>query len=797
MNDLIPAPKAPPADPLLPSASVNMTARRRPPAQSPRDLLFVLFWHRGKVTAFFLVALAFTALAVVVMPSTYKSDSTLLVKLGADTVNPDISAQIGGQVIQPVIQRDTQMKTELEVLKSNEIAISVVKKLGPGHILRKNAQPLSGDVSDPMFRQALLALQQNLSLDVVPDTGVLSVSYQSGDSRLAQQIVSTYVNSYLAQRGDVYTNSRSAKYLNGQREEIIGKMEDLQTQMRQIKASAGIGNPEEQRQILQARIGGLEHDAAEARTNRASAEASIAAITGQLAIVPKTIDTQHTHNAAMNWVDESKKENAKLHQDLADAMVRYQPTSIQVKVLEERVAASDAQLAKAGDQGETIEGVNPAYQELSTRLETSRVESRVSEKKEAALNAELATAKVELDKLNNTAQQIAELQRQYNLAEDKLKVVAQAADRASILQGFEDHGLSNITVIQPATLPLKPVAPNRLLILVLGMFVAGSGAVALAIGAEAMSRSTKRPEDIDRLTALPSVSVPVVDQSAYLGAPAPAVGPAGVFKRLGLAKETGLSIVTRAAGTNGSRNGAHTAAHVNGHSTVTPVRRWSPQLLQAAHGIIDGLLFDSILSAKGSATFVTGLVSCRPGQGASTLSSYIASAIADRLEGSSVMLDDEQVLLIDADLTEPTQHRLLSMNESPGLGDWLAVASDADMSLDPFIQHTNHGRLSLMAAGRTTGVTRLLDRADRLLEQATLSHRHVVIDLPPVSSTPTSLRLAAKCNAVLVVVECGNLHQEVVRRTVAALQQAGANVAGVVLNKRRFPIPDWLYERSS
>ena len=793
MNDLIPAPKAPSVDPLLPG--VNMTARRRPPAQSPRDLLFVLFWHRGKVTAFFLVALALTALAVVVMPSTYKSDSTLLVKLGADTVNPDVTAQIGGQVIQPVIQRDTQMKTELEVLKSNEIAISVVKKLGPGHILRKNIQALSQDESDPTFRQALLALQQNLSLDVVPDTGVLSVSYQSGDARLAQQIVSTYVDAYLAQRGDVYTNSRSAKYLTEQRDSIIHKMEDLQTQMRQIRSYAGVGNAEEQRQILQTRIGGLEHDAAEARTTRAAADASVATITTQLASVPKTINTSQTHNAAMNWADEQKKANSLLHQQLADALVRYQPTSPTVKQLQERVAASDELLAKSSDAGETIEGVNPAYQELSTRLETSRVEAGVSEKKEGAINAELMQAKIELDKLNSTGQQIAELQRQCNLLDDKLKIVSQAADRAALLQGFEDQGLSNITVIQPATLPLKPVAPNRLLILVLGLFIAGSGAVALGIVSESMSRTAKRPEDIDRLTALPSVSVPVIEQSTYMGSAAPALGTAGMFKRLGLSKgnESGMSIVTRAAGTNGARGGPISSSH----NTLTAVRRWSPQLLQAAHGIIDGLLFDSILSAKGSSTFVTGLVSCRPGQGASTLASYIASAIADRLEGTSAMVDDEQVLLIDADLTEPTQHRLLSLNESPGVGDWLAVASDADLSLEPFIQHTNHGRLSLMAAGRTTGITRLLDRADRLLAQATLTHRHVVLDLPPVSSTPTSLRLAAKCNAVLVVVECGNLHQEVVRRTVAALQQAGANVAGVVLNKRRFPIPDWLYERAS
>lgn len=797
MNDLILTKNAVPADPLV---GQTHHQHRRPASQSPRDLLFVMFWHRGKVMAFFVAALLLTALAVIVMPSTYRSEAKLLDKLGSDTISPDISANLGGAVIQPIIQRDTQMKTELEVLKSNEIALAVVRSLGAGRILHKDAQPITQDESDPVFKQALLALQQNIGLDVVPDSGVLDVTYENGDAKLAQDVCGAYVNAYLASRGDVYSNLRNAAFLQNARETSIAKMDDLQDRIRKIKTEAGVGNVDEQRQILQTRIGVLDADAATARTSRTSAEAEITQINGQLASVPEHVVSTQTHNPAMNWVDDARKENAHMHQELADAKVRFMPQSLQVKVLEQKVAASDEIIAKASTEGESIEGINPAYQELSTRLQTARVDAEVNRQKETAINGELKQANADLEKLNAVGQQVEALTRLSTMQEAKTTIVSAASDRAQLLADLEKQKLNNVVVIQPATLPLKPVAPNRLLLLVLGVFVAASGAVALGIGAEAMSRTTKRPEDIDRLTALPSVSVPVVESHGYMGAANNgALDGGGMLKRLGLFKagDPKVSVVARAPGTAVTRTGSHTNGQANGSSDLRPVRRWSPQLLQAAHGIIDGLLFDAILSAKGSNTFITGLVSCRPGQGASTLASYVATAIADRLEGSSPALDDEQVLLIDADLTEPTQHRLLSLNESPGLGDWLAVASDADGSIDPFVQRTNHGRLAMMAAGRSGGVTRLLDRMDRLIEQATIDHRHVVIDLPPVSSTPTSLRLAAKCNAVLLVVECGNMHQEVVRRSVIALQQAGAKVAGVVLNKRRFPIPDWLYERAS
>ena len=794
MNDLVLASNSSSADPLLAHAQPHQQHGRRAATTSPRDLLFVLFWHRRKVALFFVVALGLTVAAVLAMPSRYQSEATLLNKLGSETM-PDATASLGGPMIQPVIQRDMQMKTELEVLKSNEIAVGVVKKLTPGTILRSNDQPASDSEQDPLFKTALMALKQNLSLGVVPDSNVLSISYESRYPKLAQDVVNAYVDQYYAQRSKVYSATRSASILKGERElsvQRLGKMEDA---IRTIKDEAGVGNIDEQRVILQAQIGQLQRDASDARTARITAEVQVEQLTAQLKVVPRTVISSQTHNQAMNWVDDLRKDVARLQQQLNDAQTRYNEASPQVRILRDKLDGSRKLLASAGDSaGESIEAMNPTYQELSTRLETSRVDAKVAQAKEASVTGELAKSDAQLKKVNEVEQRIKAMLRNANLSEDTLKLVSQAASRAELMSAFEAEKANNVTVVQAATLPLKPIAPNRLMLLVLGVFVAASGAVGLGIVAETLSRSTKRPEDIDRIAALPCVSVPVVDETAYLGRAVAAKTPSLMDKLLpGKTAEPKTTIVTRAAGTNGTA-GPRLAS---GTSDVRPMRRWSPQLLQAAHGIVDGLLFDSILKNKDHHAFVTGLVSCRPGQGASTLGAYVASAIADRLEASMALSVDDQVLLIDGDLAEPTQGHLLSTNDSPGLGDWLTIATDAEPSIDPFVHETSHSRLALLPAGRSSGASRLLDRMDRLLIEATRNHRHVVIDLPPVSTTPTALRLAAKCNAVLLVVECGNLHQEVVRRSVRALQAAGANVAGVVLNKRRFPIPDWLYERAA
>ena len=796
MNDLILRNQSNTGDPLL--ATQGAPSSPRGVHASPRDLLFVLFWHRRRVVVFFVAALLLTALAVIAMPSTYRSESTLLVKV--ETVTNDPTAAISGPMIQPVMQRDMQMKTELEVLKSREISEAVVSSLGADRVLRSDTKAASDSAEDPTFRQAMTALGQNLTLEIASDSNVLRVSYESGDPKLARDVTEAYVAQYLTHRTKVYTNAANATFLRGERESTQKKILGLEEQIRTIKDQAGVGNVDEQRQILQSRIGAMQGGVTEARTMRVSADAEVAALLSQMKIVPAKIVTQITLNASLGSVDALRKDINTLELQLADARSRYMPGSTQVRVLEDKIVSSRLLLTTVSDSpGERIEAVNPTYKELESRLESAKTNAEVYRAKEQAMLGEIANAETDLKRVNDVELRVNSLLRSANLSETTLATISKAADQAGLVASYQNDNLNNVSIVQPATIPLRPIAPNRLMLLVLGLFVAGSGAIGLGIASETLSRTTKRPEDIDRLTSLPCVSVPVVDSQTFMGQPQP--GKSSRFFGLLTGKKEpargSTTVVTRAAGTSGASSVGATVRNTNAGADVRPLRRWSPQLLQSAHGVIDGLLFDVIRKSTASHAFTTGIISCRPGQGASTLSAYIASAIADRLEASLPLHPNDHVLLIDTDLAEPTLHRLLSLNDTPGVGDWLSSATDSDSSIEAFIQPTNHARMSLMPAGRANNVTRLLDRVDRMLDEATRNHRHIVLDLPPVSSTPTALRLAAKCDAVLVVVECGNLHQEVVRKNVRALQAAGANVAGVVLNKRRFPIPDWLYERSS
>jgi Mrp family chromosome partitioning ATPase len=85
------------------------------------------------------------------------------------------------------------------------------------------------------------------------------------------------------------------------------------------------------------------------------------------------------------------------------------------------------------------------------------------------------------------------------------------------------------------------------------------------------------------------------------------------------------------------------------------------------------------------------------------------------------------------------------------------------------------------------------DEFRKLLVQMKKAYRFIVLDLPAVNEASWTVRLARLCDGVCLVVEAERSRWEVVDRTREQLVRSNANVLGVVLNKRKMHIPEWLY----
>jgi hypothetical protein len=84
----------------------------------------------------------------------------------------------------------------------------------------------------------------------------------------------------------------------------------------------------------------------------------------------------------------------------------------------------------------------------------------------------------------------------------------------------------------------------------------------------------------------------------------------------------------------------------------------------------------------------------------------------------------------------------------------------------------------------------LKDYWERLAGRADL----IILDTPSVLSSPLAQALAPTVDGVILVVEAERTRSEVALAAKDALTLAGANILGVVLNKRRYHVPKPIYD---
>jgi hypothetical protein len=95
---------------------------------------------------------------------------------------------------------------------------------------------------------------------------------------------------------------------------------------------------------------------------------------------------------------------------------------------------------------------------------------------------------------------------------------------------------------------------------------------------------------------------------------------------------------------------------------------------------------------------------------------------------------------------------------------------------------------------RETG-TLTTDSLRASLDAIASGYDWIVIDGPPVLESPDAATLGVVADGVVVVVQAGRTKRPVLTRSVDLMNRAGGRVLGMVLNRRRLEIPEFIYRR--
>lgn len=448
--------------------------------------------------------------------------------------------------------------------------------------------------------------------------------------------------------------------------------------------------------------------------------------------VARTSDAQQISDQADRWVKEGR-EVVEFPQVALDRLV----TDLKAKV-----ALSESKLAELRTR---YRDKHPMVKGLLDSLQADR--DKLKSEASRAFDAILTAAQTEQAKL-------AESQKKFKAAEaavfdmnkekTRYEVLQSQKGRAEtmyqlVMQKTKEYDLSskdqlqNMVIIDRATTPLKPVKPNKPLILAGSVFGGLAVALAFAFFVNFLDDSVKSQDDVESYLRLPFLG--------YI----PNIKTTSVVER-------------------------DLQAHIQ--PTSSPAEGF--RTLRAAVSLAKN-------SDKLRNIAVTSTI---PSEGKSLVASNYAIVTAQT---------GLRTLLVDSDLRRPSVHKAFQLQSPIGLSAYL---SGRVHSIDEIVHKTEVPNLDVICCGATpSNPSELISSKQMLqfLEDVSSRYDRVVVDCPPVSAVADPLVVGSMCDGLIFVTKFNKIRREHALRSVQRIQDAGIFIIGCVLNDIDFEGKDSYY----
>ncbi|MGI6376311.1 MAG: polysaccharide biosynthesis tyrosine autokinase [Anaerolineae bacterium] len=335
-----------------------------------------------------------------------------------------------------------------------------------------------------------------------------------------------------------------------------------------------------------------------------------------------------------------------------------------------------------------------------------------------ATRTEIAAEQARLDAANS-ARAIQEYRA--NIAALQQKLVSYQSNYASLLLTAQG-GSNYVSVVEPATVPRRPVSPNVPQTVAvsagLGLLLAIVGAVVL----ELLSDDIEDAEEAQRVTGLQLL--------------------ASIWKLPANGHGEGL-VTVRSPGS----------------PSVEPFRVLR---INVQYSSVDAPLRTVLVTSPG------------PSEGKSTILSNLAVVYAEA---------GQRVVIADTDLRRPVQHVIFGLKNDRGLSD---LVRDRELALADCLQPGPVENLRVLCAGAVPPNPTQVLASQRMQEVLTALRAEtdvLLLDSAPVLAAADASLLSTHVDGVILVADAGRTRRSMAKQAVEELHRAQANLVGLVLNR--------------
>ena len=732
------------------------------PAQveKPPDLLA---WWRVIRKRRWTVLTAFSVLFAAVLVGSIKEKPVYQAKalIEIDKENPSVANPQELFLLDEV--SDAYLETQYKVLTSDDLAERVIHQLGldrqaeflpstlawPWTMTASAAAAFpppppkdSAAVPDLSVRETVLTrFRSRLDIRPIRRSRVVEIRFDSQAPELAARTVNAVAENYIQKNLEARWDAaqKASEWLSQQLRDLKAKLENSEDDLQKYAADNGLLFLETEKgdaeSIVNQSVREVQEELTRAQADRMEKESIFRLVqSGEYGSLPGVLDNKLLQDLTFRLAD-LQREQAQLATTFTDNYPKVKQTQSQIAEIQS-----------------------------SLERERWRAAQKISNDYFAALRREKLVREAFAEKLAE-ANQIAEKSVQYGIL--SWEVDTNNGLYEGLLERLKEAGVSaglkasNIRIVDPGTVPYKPIAPNYPLNLGLAAFLGLGLGICMAFLKEHLDQTIRYSQDVFH----------------FLGVPV-------------------LGFIPSMSARNGKKLKGITAADREfifgpANSRTAPGDTLIEDRPRNDLGIHKGSAFSEafrelrtsvILSASGRLANSILVTSAQPGEGKTTVAVNLAFSLAQL---------GQPVLLVDADMRRPSIQKYF-----PQKGSKLSSYLGGQGAWQQMVYPTPISRLNILHCGPIPeNPSELLssDRMRALIQESMTTYRFVILDSPPLLNRADSRILGSMVGATLLVVKGGETPRQVVQYAESQARSVGANLIGVVLNNLDSSLNDYSY----
>ena len=656
---------------------------------------------------------------------------------------------------------DAYLETQYKVLASDDLAERVIHQLGldrqaeflPSSLVspwRASAAPASppapptdrAAVPDPLVQETVLThFQDRLDIRPIRRSRAVELRFDSQDPELAARAVNAVVENYIQKNFEARWGAaqKASGWLSQQLQDLKAKLEKSQDDLQKYAAENGllylVTDKGQQESIVNQSVREIQDELTKAEADRFEKESIFRLVqSGDYASLPGVFDNKLLQDLTVRLADLQRE-----HAQLAATFTEDYP----------KVKETQSQIAEI---------------QSSLERERWRAAQKISNDYFAALRREKLVRQAFAEK-QAEANQIAEKSVQYGILSQEVDTNKGLYE--GLLERLKEAGVTaglkagNIRIVDPATVPYKPIAPNYPLNLGLAAFLGLGLGVSMAFLKEHLDQTIRYSEDVFHFLGVPVLGF------------IPTFGALNGRKQKGVARAD-RELIFGMAGSSAVEGGALIEDHSRHDLGIHKGSAFSEAFRELRTSVI--------LSASGRFANSILVTSAQPGEGKTTVAVNLAFSLAQL---------GKPVLLVDADMRRPSIQKYFPQSGSQ-LSSYLAGQGAWQQMVFP----TPISRLHVLHCGPIPeNPSELLssDRMRALIQESMATYRFVILDSPPLLNRADSRILGSMVGATILVVKGGETPRQVVQYAESQARSVGTNLIGVVLNNLDSSLNDYSY----